>query len=76
MNLFRLIDNVQKGDQYALEQVVDMFKPKINSLLRQTNGQNRDDLRQELFSLLIAKSQNYNLDEVPGLDEFMNKEII
>lgn len=76
MNLFKLVDNVQKGDQYALEQVIDMFKPKINSLMRQTRGQSQDDLRQELYSLLIAKSQNYNLDEVPGLDEFMKKEII
>jgi len=76
MNLFKLIDNVQKGDQYALEQVIDMFEPKINSLMRQTRGPNRDDLRQELYSLLIAKSQNYNLDEVPGLDEFMKRGII
>ncbi|MGD9676784.1 MAG: helix-turn-helix domain-containing protein [Vulcanibacillus sp.] len=76
MNLFELVDNVKKGDKHSLELVIDMFEPKINILLHQTNRQNREDLRQELYSVIIKKSKEYNLDKVPGLDEFIKKNIV
>lgn len=66
MGLFELVDNAQKGDKYALELVIDLFEPKINSLMKQTKKQNKEDLRQELYLVLIKKSQEYNLEKIPG----------
>lgn len=76
MNLFELVENVQNGDIHSLELVIDMFEPKINGLMHQTKDNNREDLRQELYVLLIRKSKEYNLDEVPNLDQFMEKNIV
>lgn len=37
------------------EEILNMLTPKIKSALRQTAAQNRDDLEQELYILILKK---------------------
>lgn len=47
-----------------IEEILDMLKPKIKSVLRQTGLQHRDDLEQELYLLVIEKA-NKGVSEPP-----------
>ncbi len=73
--LYTLVAQTQNGDKRSLENLVKVFEPKINRLMSQTEIQNRDDLKQELYLAVIKKSKTYNLNEVPGFYEFKKDKI-
>lgn len=54
-------------------EILEMLKPKIKSVLRQTTAQYRDDLEQEL-KLLIIKRINIDFRETPLFFELIKKE--
>ncbi len=68
--LYKVLEKTQAGDKMALQHLMHQFEPKINSLTIQTKTQNRNDLKQELYTTLIRYSKIYHLDGVPGYDEF------
>lgn len=71
--LFRLIEEVQYGDEPSLVKFIHQLEPKVNRLLRQTHHNNREDLRQELFLMIILTTKKYKLGEVPDFEEFHRK---
>ena len=74
-SLYSKLEEVQKGKDDLLIDVIHHFEPKINHLLHQTSTNNREDLKQELYFLLIKKSKEYPIQEVPGFYEFLENKI-
>ncbi|WP_035268014.1 helix-turn-helix domain-containing protein [Desulfitibacter alkalitolerans] len=68
--LFKIVKQIQDGNSKPLEIIIKKFEPKVNSLLKQTGVNNREDLRQELLLTIIIKTRKYKLDKVPNFDEF------
>lgn len=52
--LFEIQYNLGGDVQRFEEAVIEMLKPKIKSVLRQTDTQNREDLEQELILMVLA----------------------
>lgn len=72
-NLYKTVENVQSGDSQAIVTLLQHFEPKMNSLMRHTKNQEQSDMKQELILILIEKTIMYHLDEVPGYEEFTEK---
>ncbi|MED4054350.1 helix-turn-helix domain-containing protein [Niallia taxi] len=62
-----------KSNPEALEEVIEMFGPKVSKAIAQTSANEKDDLSQELKILLMKCIQLYDLDNVPGFWEFKDK---
>ncbi len=67
--LYELVNKAKKNDE-AIEQVIEIFTPKIKKTLLQTDIQNREDLEQELRIKLMSLIRTYDLNEVMGFWEF------
>lgn len=55
-----------KSNNSSLLKIINLFTPKINKSLSQTDFQNREDLSQEIKLQLIKDIRNYDADGVPG----------
>lgn len=64
-SLYTLVKK-SRTDDHSLVIVIDLFSPKINHSLKQTNVQNREDLSQELKIKLLECIRNYEVDHIPG----------
>ena len=51
-----------------------MLKPKIKSVLNQTDAKNREDLEQEIFLMIIGVIKKKEFKECPTFFELMKQE--
>lgn len=58
-----------KVDNQALEQIINMFEPKLQKTLLLTKLGEREDLAQELKYRLIMYIKRYDVDSIPGFWE-------
>lgn len=63
-SLFTLVKQ-SRTDNDSLAIVIDLFAPKIDRSLHQTNWQHREDLSQELKIKLLECIRNYEVDNIP-----------
>ncbi|GAB0171913.1 hypothetical protein LSPCS325_53500 [Lysinibacillus sp. CTST325] len=56
------------------EEVIEMLKPKIKSVLRQTNPQNREDLEQDLILMVLTAIKEKDFKQIPSFFELMEEE--
>lgn len=61
-------------DKKLEQEVIEMLSPKIKSLLRQTDFQNRDDLEQELILMVIKTIQEKEFNQLPSFFELMEED--
>lgn len=71
-NFTRLVSQ-SKHDNDALLKIIHLFTPKIESVLRHTKDQNREDLSQELKLKLISTIKNYEVDNIPGFFDIIEE---
>lgn len=64
-SLFTLVKQ-SKTDNNSLENVIDLFSPKIHRSLQQTKKQFREDLSQELKIKIVNCTRKYDVDKTPG----------
>jgi hypothetical protein len=62
-----------KVDPEMLTELIKMFEPKVNKLMKRTNPNDMADLSQELKIMLIESVYHYDLDSIPGFWEFKDK---
>ncbi|GAB1762965.1 helix-turn-helix domain-containing protein [Priestia megaterium] len=70
--LFSLFIRVQE-DPEAIEEIIQLFKPKMYKLLTQTSIQERDDLFQELSLALLSIICSYDASKIPNFYELRDK---
>ncbi|WP_035099209.1 helix-turn-helix domain-containing protein [Anoxybacteroides tepidamans] len=58
-----------KKDSKALEQIINMFEPKLQKTLSMTKLGEREELEQELKYRLIMYIQKYDIESIPGFWE-------
>jgi hypothetical protein len=58
-----------KVDNQALEQIINMFEPKLQKTLSLTKLGEREDLEQELKYRLMMYIKRYDVDSIPGFWE-------
>lgn len=58
-----------KKDSRALEQIINLFEPKLQKTLSLTKVGEREDLAQELKYRLIIYIKRYDVDSIPGFWE-------
>ena len=63
-----------KVDPEMLNELIEMFEPKVNKLIKRTNPNDMADLSQELKLMLIKSAHQYDLDRIPGFFEFKDKQ--
>lgn len=63
--LYDLVKN-SRSNSNAMEKLIDLFEPKVKKTLLMTNYYEREDLSQELKSILIQYILQYNVDSIPG----------
>lgn len=56
------------------QEVLDMLKPKIKSVLNQTDMQNREDLEQEICLMIIATIKEKEFKQLPTFFELLEQE--
>jgi len=64
-SLFTLVKQ-SRTDNHSLVKVIDLFSPKIDHSLHQTNQQYREDLAQDLKMKLLVCIRNYDVENIPG----------
>lgn len=62
-----------KNPEFQLE-VIEMLKPKIKSVLTQTDFQHRGDLEQELLLMVVTAVQTKKFKKVPSFFELIESE--
>lgn len=72
MDLYVLTKQAKSND-CSLLKIINLFTPKINKSLSQTNYQNREDLSQEIKLKLIDDVRNYDVDSVPGFFQMLEQ---
>lgn len=56
------------------QEVIELLTPKIKSVLRQTDWQNRIDLEQELILMVLSTIKRKEIKQLPSFFELMDKE--
>lgn len=56
------------------KEVLDMLKPKIKSVLNQTDVNHREDLEQEIFLMIIKVIKEKTFKKYPKFFELMEQE--
>lgn len=59
--MYDLLTEAKSGSQTAVLEIIQKFEPKIKKSLRQTNNQNREDLRQELITKFLEVLHSYEI---------------
>ncbi|MGA9286973.1 MAG: helix-turn-helix domain-containing protein [Anaerobacillus sp.] len=72
--LYTRLQQVKQDEKEELSHIIAQFEKKIEAELRQTSPQYRDDLRQELFMKIIEAVEKYNVEDVPNLQEFIDRQ--
>ena len=62
-----------KADPEMLNELIKLFEPKVNKLMKRTSPNDMADLSQELRLMLIQSAYHYDLDSIPGFWEFKDK---
>lgn len=65
--------NELKNEEFQQE-VLDMLKPKIKSVLTQTDVQHREDLEQEICLMIIVAIKEKEFKQFPTFFEFLEQE--
>ncbi|MFZ4454124.1 helix-turn-helix domain-containing protein [Salibacterium aidingense] len=73
MITMELITLAKQHNEEAVFQIVEQFEPFIQQSLKQTNPQDREDLRQELRLSCIESIHAFQMESVPGFFEFCEK---
>ncbi len=69
--LYEDVEEFQKRrTDESFSRIIKRLDSNIRHSLKQTNLQERDDLKQELSFILYEKTISYRLDQVPGFEEF------
>lgn len=58
------------------QEVLDMLQPKINAVLYQTTPQERLDLKQEIYLMIIQTIQTKEFRKMPSFFELLESEKI
>lgn len=61
-------------NQAFQQEILNMLQPKIKSVLKQTNSQNRLDLEQEISLMIITAIQTKQFKKVPSFFELVETE--
>jgi len=61
-------------DGRFVQEVIELLTPKIKSVLRQTDWQNRKDLEQELILMVLSTIKRKEIKQLPSFFELMDKE--
>ncbi|RKP51329.1 helix-turn-helix domain-containing protein [Cohnella endophytica] len=69
-DLFDLVLKAQAGDKEALEEIITMFTPVINSARYKTKPDRQDDLEQKIVETIIKKILMYDLAQTPDFSAF------
>lgn len=56
------------------QEILEMLQPKIHAVLRQTHPQERDDLKQEIYLLIIQTIQTKKFKKAPSFFELIEAE--
>ena len=56
------------------QEILNMLQPKIKSVLKQTNSQNRLDLEQEISLMIIKAIQTKSFQKAPSFFELVEAE--
>ena len=72
LKLYELVKEA-KDSNFALEQVVSLFEPKLKKSLSLTSLEYREDLAQELKYKLVKYIKDYDVDSTPGFWDFKNQ---
>lgn len=70
-----LYDLVKESHQNskAMQELIDLFEPKLKKSLSLTPYDERDDLAQDLKCALIRYIKRYEVEETPGFWEFKKR---
>lgn len=68
------IAQAQQGDEESMEQILQQLEPKIQKSLQQTFFQEREELAQELTLKVMTLVHSFQLKQVPGFWEYIEKE--
>lgn len=63
--LYSLVKKSKENAQ-AMNQLINLFEPKLKKSLLLTKYELREDLEQELKCTLISYVLKYNIDSIPG----------
>lgn len=58
------------------QEVLDMLQPKIHAVLHQTTPQERPDLKQEIYLMIIQTIQTKEFRKIPSFFELLESEKI
>ena len=56
------------------QEILDMLQPKIHAVLRQTRPQEREDLKQEIYLMIIHTIQTKKFKKAPSFFELVEAE--
>ncbi|MHA6482034.1 helix-turn-helix domain-containing protein [Paenibacillus sp. strain BS8-2] len=62
---YDLVEKSQKGDKEALQKIILLFRPAINSAKNKIKNDRKDDLEQIIIEKMIQKILIYDLDYLP-----------
>lgn len=74
-SLVSLIKKAKNNDRSAMQNILTLFKPKLEKCLNQTSYQEREDLKQEVNMKIVAAILRYNLDTTPSFWDLIKCEI-
>lgn len=61
-------------NQAFQQEILNMLQPKIKSVLKQTNSQNRLDLEQEISLMIITAIKTKKFQKLPSFFELVESE--
>lgn len=73
--LYDLMKNIS-DDPKSLEQIIERFEPKIKSMMRIINQNDKEDLAQDVKLRLIKNIRDYDIDSIPSIWEIEEKELV
>ncbi|WP_342470891.1 helix-turn-helix domain-containing protein [Ureibacillus sp. FSL K6-3587] len=62
-----------KDDENAIQQIIDLFEPKLKKSLTLTEYKERENLSQELKYKLVISIKKYDIDSIPGFWDLQEK---
>lgn len=72
-NIIKMFEVIVVDGRFEQE-VIELLTPKIKSVLRQTDCQNRKDLEQELILMVLTTIKRKEFKQLPSFFELMDKE--
>jgi hypothetical protein len=72
VDLYELVKESQQSKE-AMNELLDLFEPKLKKSLLLTQVDQREDLAQELRFVLVNYIRKYNVKSTPGFWELKNQ---